>query len=84
MDPEEIREKIKEIVGNSTDIDPSEIDDNASFKDDLGLDSLTMLEITVDVDSEFDLELPEEELANLHTIQNSVDLVQKYLANQAG
>ena len=51
--------------------------------EDLGLDSLTILEITVDVDNEFDLELPEEELAELRTVQDSVELVQKYLQKAA-
>lgn len=79
MDSEEIRSKIKQIIANATNIDPAKIEDNASYKDDLGLDSLTMLEISVDLDSEFDLEMPEEELANIRTLQNSVDLIQKYL-----
>lgn len=80
METEEIRSKIKEIISNATNISPEKIGDNASYKDDLGLDSLTMLEISVDLDSEFDLEMPEEELANIRTLQNSVDLIQKYLA----
>ena len=80
MDAEEIRSKIKKIISNATNIDPIKIADNASYKDDLGLDSLTMLEISVDLDSEFDLEMPEEEMANIRTLQNSVDLIQKYLA----
>ena len=53
------------------------------INEDLGLDSLTILEITVDVDNEFDLELPEEELAELRTVQDSVELVQKYLQKAA-
>ena len=80
MDSEDIRGKIKEFISNAANIDAAKIGDNASYKDDLGLDSLTMLEISVDLDSEFDLEIPEEELANIHTIQDSVNLVQKYLA----
>lgn len=84
MDSEQIRSKIKEIISNATNIDPAKIADNASYKDDLGLDSLTMLEISVDLDSEFDLEMPEEEMVNIRTLQNSVDLIQKYLAAKEG
>ena len=82
MESEAIRGKIKEFISNAANIDAAQIADNASYKDDLGLDSLTMLEISVDLDSEFDLEIPEEELANIHTIQDSVNLVQKYLAEK--
>lgn len=82
MNPEEITEKIKGFIANAANIDAATIADNAAYKDDLGLDSLTMLEISVDLDSEFDLEIPEEELANIQTIQDSVGLVQKYLADK--
>ncbi len=75
----EIRAKIKEIISNVTSIDPSEIADNASFIDDLELDSLSLMEIGVDVDFEFKLGVPEERLQELRTVQDSVDLVLEHL-----
>ncbi len=75
MDSKEVREKIKEIISNVTSIDPSEISDNASFVEDLQLDSLSLLEIGVDMDYEFKLGVPEERLQELRTIQDSVALV---------
>jgi acyl carrier protein len=82
MEVEEIKAKIKEVIAQTTSIDPGEISDSASFKDDLNLDSLTMLEIGVNVDFEFDLHFPEEELGKLQTVEDSVALVQKYLAKK--
>ena len=75
MHVEEVRNKIKEIIANVTNIDPAEIADNASFVEDLQLDSLSLLEIGVDVDYEFKLGVPEERLQELRTVQDSVDLV---------
>lgn len=75
LDIAEIRTKIKEIIANVTNIDPSEIADDASFVEDLQLDSLSLLEIGVDVDYEFKLGVPEERLQELRTVQDSVDLV---------
>ena len=75
MHVEEVRAKIKEIIANVTNIDPAEIADNASFVEDLQLDSLSLLEIGVDVDYEFKLGVPEERLQELRTVQDSVDLV---------
>lgn len=75
MHAEEVRAKIKEIIANVTNIDPAEIADNASFVEDLQLDSLSLLEIGVDVDYEFKLGVPEERLQELRTVQDSVDLV---------
>ncbi len=84
MKIEEIRTKIKEIISNVTNIDPEEIGDKASFVDDLQLDSLSLLEIGVDVDYEFKLGVPEERLGELRTVQDSVDLVLQVLAEKRG
>ena len=75
MDVVEIRAKIKEIISNVANIDPAEIGDKASFIDDLQLDSLSLLEIGVDVDYEFKLGVPEEKLQELRTVQDTVHLV---------
>ncbi|MCB1037072.1 MAG: acyl carrier protein [Acidobacteria bacterium] len=75
MNAEEIRKKIKEIISNVTGIPASEIDDGASYREDLDLDSLSLLEIGVDVDYEFKLGLPEEDLQTLQTIPETVQLV---------
>ena len=82
MNTTTIRSKIREIISNITSIDVSEIQDSASFVDDLDLDSLSMLEIGVDVAYEFKLNIPEEELAQLRTLNDSVLLVESYLSRQ--
>lgn len=83
MDVEQIRSKIKDVISNVTNIDPAEIGDRASFVDDLQLDSLSLLEIGVDVDYEFKLGVPEERLGELRTVQDAVELVQQCLAERA-
>jgi len=83
MDVEEIRGRIKEIISNVTALDLEEIADDASFIDDLQLDSLSLLEIGVDVDFAFKLGVPEERLGQLRTVQDSVDLVLEVLAEKA-
>jgi acyl carrier protein len=80
MEVEHVKAKIKEIIGNVTNIDPAEIDDTHSFVDDLQLDSLSLLEIGVDVDYEFKLGVPEERLQQLRTVQDAIDLVVECLA----
>jgi acyl carrier protein len=82
MEETTIRTKIKQIISNITSIDSTEIGDSASFVDDLDLDSLSMLEIGVDVAYEFKLDIPEEELSELRTLDDSVRLVQDYLSRQ--
>ena len=72
---EEIREKIKQIISNVTNIPVAEIADDASYLEDLNLDSLSLLEIGVDVDYEFKLGLPEEEMGGILTVNDAVSLV---------
>lgn len=83
MDVAEVRAKIKKIIANVTNLDPAQIADDASFIEDLSLDSLSLLEIGVDVDYEFKLGVPEERLQQLRTVQDSVNLVLETLAARA-
>ncbi len=82
MDAVDIRNKIKEAIANVSDIDPADITDTASFTEDLGLDSLVLLEISVDIEMQFGLEVSEEDLAQLHTVQDAVELVQQSLVER--
>jgi acyl carrier protein len=75
----EIRDSIKKVVASVSDIDLADIRDSASFKEDLGLDSLVLLEISVDIGLQFALDIPEEQLMQLHTVQDAVELVQQCL-----
>lgn len=80
MDTNDIRVKVKEIISNVTNIDVEDIADDASFVEDLQLDSLSLLEIGVDVDYEYKLGVPEEELGRLRTVADAVDLVMRTIA----
>jgi acyl carrier protein len=75
----EIRDSIKKVVASVSDIDLADIGDAASFKEDLGLDSLVLLEISVDIGLQFELDIPEEQLMQLRTVQDAVELVQQCL-----
>ena len=84
INAEEIRAKVKQIISNVTNIPVEEIGDQASYVDDLNLDSLSLLEIGVDVDYEFKLGLPEEEMQDVRTVQDAVNLVVQRLKEKAG
>jgi acyl carrier protein len=79
MDRAEIKQRIKQIISNVTNIAPGEIDDTASFTKDLDLDSLSLLEIGVDVDYEFQLGLPEERMRGLDSVNDTLALVEERL-----
>ena len=82
MDVQEIRTRIKKSIATVTGIDVNEIRDDSSYTDDLDLDSLSILEIVVDVEAQFDIDAPEEELKAIRTIDDTVSLVQQYLLSR--
>lgn len=84
MDALGMRAKIKEIISNVTSIDADKIGDDTSFTEELGLDSLSLLEIGVDVDYEFKLELPEDRMRGLDSVNQTLALVEERLAERAG
>lgn len=82
MTIDEIRATVKRTVVSvlGASIDARSIQDSASYKEDLGLDSLSILEIAVEVERVFEIEVPEEELEHVITIDDTVRLVQNYRA----
>lgn len=83
VDVERVRTQVKEIIGAVADLDPSEMADEATLVEGLGLDSLSLLEVSVDVDYHFKLGLAEGEMKGLATIQDIVDLVVNRLGGEA-
>jgi len=80
MNIDEIRASIKRSIARITSIEEREISDHASYKDDLQLDSLTILEIAVDAEYQFQLKIPDEELSGIRTVDDTVKIVQQYLS----
>ena len=68
-------EKIKEIIGKELEIDAAEVVDDASLIDDLGADSLSVMELMIAFDDEFGVEVPEEDYDKLITVGNIVEYI---------
>jgi acyl carrier protein len=77
MNEQEIRARIKEIISNIAGLDAQKIGDRDTFTEDLSLDSLSMLEIGVDVDMAFQLALPDERYKEIRSLPQMVALVQQ-------
>lgn len=84
MDRAEIRNRIKHVIANVAGLDPHGIGDHDTLREDLNLDSLSLLEIGVDVDMSFKLGLPDERFREVRGIDDMVDLVEGRLAELAG
>jgi len=68
---------LAEIVNEVAGVETSEITREKSFVDDLDIDSLSMVEIAVQVEDRFGVKVPDDELANLRTVGDAVDYVVK-------
>ena len=77
MNDQEVSAKIKQIISNIAGLDPQKIPDGSSLRDDLKLDSLSLLEIGVDVDLAFQLNLPDESYKEIATLPQMVHLVRE-------
>jgi acyl carrier protein len=78
VDEQEILEKIKAVVADKLDTDPADITESASFVDDLGADSLDVVELIMGLEDEFGIEISDEEAENLRTVGDAV----KFVASQ--
>jgi acyl carrier protein len=77
MDIEAIRLRIKQAIHRVAGIEVSAISDTASYETDLGLDSLSILEIAVELENQFKFHASDEELSAIRTVEDAVNLVTK-------
>lgn len=69
--------KIKQIIAEQLGMAEEEISNDASFVDDLGADSLDIVELVMAMEEEFEIEIPDEDAEKLLTVQDAVDYVKK-------
>ena len=72
--------RVKEIIIDKLGIEESKITNDARFIEDLGADSLDTVELIMQFEEEFDIEISDEEAENLTTIGKSVDYINSKLA----
>lgn len=76
----DIEAKVKEAVAEQLSLSADEVKNDASFMDDLGADSLDLVELVMSFESEFDITIPDEDSANLTTVQSAIDYVKEKTA----
>lgn len=75
MDRGEIAAKMKDLLVSELGLDESKISDDASFEEDLEVDSLGVVELLMALEDEFGVKIPDEEAESIHTVGQAVDLV---------
>ncbi len=75
MERTEVLDVMREKAVEMLEVEPDAVQEDKSFVDDLKVDSLSLVEYTMDLEDAFGIELPEDELTDLTTIGAFVDLI---------
>ncbi len=73
-----IEERVKQIIVEQLDVSEEEVTPEASFIDDLGADSLDIVELVMAMEETFDVEIPDEEAEKITTVQLAIDYALKH------
>jgi acyl carrier protein len=79
MNRKEIKEKVMEIIVSQLNVSDDEVTESASFIDDLGADSLDTVELVMQFEEEFDIEIPDEDAEKLTTVGKAIDYLEEKL-----
>lgn len=76
---EQIEDKVKEIIVKNLGVKESEVTREASFVNDLGADSLDCVELVIDFEYEFGIEIDDNEAENINTVGEAIDYINKLI-----
>lgn len=71
----DVEVRVKEAVAEQLGLKVEEINNDASFMDDLGADSLDLVELVMSFENDFDITIPDEDSSKLTTVQSAIDYV---------
>ena len=74
-----IEERVKKIFAEQLGVKEEDIQNSASFVEDLGADSLDTVELVMALEEEFETEIPDEDAENITTVQHAIDYVESHL-----
>lgn len=80
---QEIRSAVRNLIAEVTERTPEEISDAALFEDELEVDSLMALEMMVALDKKYDIDIPEEEFAQLKNVNETVAAILRHVSKVA-
>ena len=75
----QIEDKVKEIIVKDLGVKESEVTREASFVKDLGADSLDCVELVIDFEHEFGIEIDDNETENINTVGEAIDCIKKLI-----
>jgi acyl carrier protein len=77
MERDEIMEKVRAVIVEQLNVEEDDVTEDASFIDDLGADSLDIVELVMALEEEFGISIPDEEAEHIKTVGNAVSYIEK-------
>ena len=78
-----IEDKVKQLIVEQLGVDEAEVTPAAHFIDDLGADSLDIVELVMTFEESFEIEIPDEEAEKIQTVKDAVDYIQSHAKSSA-
>jgi acyl carrier protein len=76
-DKEQVMSRVKQLILDQLDVEESEISADARFIDDLGADSLDIVELIMAIEEEFEIEIPDEHAERMATVGDAIKYIQE-------
>lgn len=73
----DITERVQKITVEHLDVDASKVEPKASFIDDLGADSLDIVELVMAFEEEFDIEIPDDAAETIQTVGDAINFIKE-------
>lgn len=78
-----IEEKVKQLIVEQLGVDEAEVTPAAHFIDDLGADSLDIVELVMTFEESFEIEIPDDDAEKIQTVKDAVDYIQAHTKSSA-
>ena len=73
----DVATKIKAIIVDKLGVDEAEVTDSANFTNDLGADSLDTVELIMEFEKEFDIQIPDDKAENIATVEDAISFIEE-------
>jgi acyl carrier protein len=77
MEHDEIMDKVRGVIVDQLNVEEDDVIEDASFIDDLGADSLDIVELVMALEEEFGISIPDEEAENIKTVGDAIAYIEK-------
>ncbi len=78
MATKEVHSRVKEIIVEQLGVKEDEVSGDSNFAEDLGADSLDVVELVMKFEEDFDIEIPDEDAEKIQTVQDAIEYIKSH------